>query len=67
MSHAHRPHLSLIGALGLLLAASPAWGWHISGQVFCDTDGNQQFGGDTPINGVCVSSPRWARLVLRSR
>ena len=48
MSHAHPPRLSLIVALGLLLAASPAWAWHISGQVFCDTNGNQQIDGDTP-------------------
>jgi hypothetical protein len=54
MSLAHTPRLSLIGALGLLLAASPAWAWHISGQVFCDNGTEQIDAGDTPLNGVCV-------------
>ncbi len=54
MRHTHPARLSLIGTLGLLLAASPVWAWHISGQVFCDTNGNQQIDGDAPLNGVCV-------------
>jgi len=38
-----------------LLAASPAWAWHISGQVFCDVNQNQMIDmADTPIQGVCV-------------
>jgi len=47
--------LALSTASLALLAASPVWAWHISGQVFCDVDQNQMIDGlDTPITGVGV-------------
>jgi hypothetical protein len=55
MSHSHSRHLAILGALLSLLAATPSWAWHISGQVFCDVNGSQAIdAGDTPINGVGV-------------
>lgn len=50
-----RFHLSVLGVCTLVFAASPAWAWHISGQVFCDSNGSGTIdGGDAPIDGVGV-------------
>ncbi len=55
MHHAHPSRFALIGAFALVLAAAPAWAWHINGQVVCDSNNNQQIdGADTPLDGVCV-------------
>src|SRR5262245_17159521 len=55
--HTMRPSPRLAAftlAVGLF-SSSPAWAWHIAGQVFCDRNGNQMIdGSDTTIDGVGV-------------
>src|SRR5262245_14263713 len=50
------PGIRALGVLVLLLGSAPdANAWHISGQVFCDENGNRAIdGGDSPRDGVQV-------------
>ena len=48
-------HLATFVAVAGVFAATPAWAWHINGQVFCDSNGNHVIdGGDTTLDGVGV-------------
>jgi hypothetical protein len=56
MTRFHFRLLVSMGAFALVLATAPAArAWHISGQVFCDVNGNQTIdGADAPRDGVGV-------------
>src|SRR5437868_3396679 len=48
-------HLAALAVVAGLVSASPAWAWHIAGQVFCDRNGDDAIdGSDTTLDGVGV-------------